>query len=418
MLFIKHKLMRILCVMAAVMMIVSSCGSDTVDEPEAPDAAASLVLHIRSVEQRAPSGETESDGFDRLRIIIINDQGIIEVNRPVSFYNGSATEYYAIYPIAPRQGKYIYVIANPDQAGLDFTPYPEGSNADIRSYLESYSFTPAFSGEPKLVMTDSRFIDAKDLLPGSRATVNLNLVRVATKFSVYITNLRDEDITLRSFSVSSMADRQFLMPHFTGSKGSHPDNGEHIVAASGLMGFDFEGVGTDMHWSDWLREAVDESNIDINDVTVADRRGWIMKYSVPDGTAHSARAFSLGAAPVIAGGATYELPVHYFCESRYGVLDNSTFGGGAARGYEQAYTFDISFSSREGGDKSFTGYRLPNLRALFRNTHVIVNIKAHQEKLTCEVQVVPYVQIDLRPGFGWDKLPDTDEKPDPDLDKN
>lgn len=47
---------------------------------------------------------------------------------------------------------------------------------------------------------------------------------------------------------------------------------------------------------------------------------------------------------------------------------------------------------------------LPNLDTLPRNTHVVINISLNGVNLDCEVDVVPYIGIVLKPGFGFDTL--------------
>lgn len=348
---------------------------------------------------RATGNPDEIEGMKQLRVIILHPNGTVEVNRQIDFSNNPPESYIGIYRVKPAENKKIYAIANPGSTGFDFDAYTEGS--EMESALESHVFT--FDSSIPVSMSDSREIAAKDLKAGERTEVELNLARIATKFTVVITNNRLEKVTLKNFSISSLAEKQYLMPHFTGT-----DN-QHIVSNDGLKGFDWDGGLTGMHWSDWLRLAVEESQAAPTDQTLADRRGWIMKYNVPDDAGHQARPFSLPTScemPVEGGKLT--LPIHYFAESRSGLRPSSSFGGGAAAGFEQNYTFNVGFNSDESGEKQFENQVLPNVRALFRNTHVVLNITLHQQKVTCVVSVLPYCIIDLRPGFGWDQLPEKD----------
>ncbi len=401
-------------------MVMAACSS-AIEEPQSTDApvdehSATLILKVDRVD--APSRAADNDNIESastLRIIIVGSN-TVELNRLVDLdsYTPKGSEVYiGVYKLKPNENKTIYAIANPENCGFDFDSYPEGSTANISDALNSHAFT--FNPNAPIPMSDSREIKASDITNGSRCETTLNLVRVATKFSVNITNKRSENVTLNSFSVSGLASVEYLMPHFSGT------NGQYIVNTNGLMGFDFPNAGTDMHWSDWLKLASDESQANPTDNQLADTRGWIIKYAVPTNAGIASRRFSLNDADAtgitIAKDKTVALPTHYFAESKSGIISSSSFGNGAASGWEQHYTFDIQFSSADtpGGTILFSNQPFNNLRALFRNTHVVLNITINQHKLDIAVRVVPYASVELRPEFGWPTLPDYDEKPDPDI---
>lgn len=389
-------------------LLAAACAPDRgADEPRPETSDAQAVLSLRvgiaDAASRAPKASSV-EAMRQLRVVILRPGGEVEVNYLADFGTTSPRDYFGIFRLRPGEDKKIYAIANPASTGFPFDSYPEGSMG-IEKALEEYEYE--FAPSLPIAMTDSRDIPAATLLPGQRADVGLNVVRVAAKFSVTIRNLRDEDVTLRSFSVSTLAGREYLMPHFTGSTGLH------IVSSRGLEGFDF-GTAKGLHWSDWLRLAVDESQAAPSDTLLADERGWIMKYAVPDNASHARRDFALPDATLIRKGATASLPDQYFAESRSGLKQASDFGLGAAAGLEQSYTYSVAFSSTEGGDKTFSDQPFPNLRALFRNTHVTLLISIYQEKVVTEVSVLPYVSITLEPGFGWDTLPEPETGDDRD----
>ena len=83
-------------------------------------------------------------------------------------------------------------------------------------------------------------------------------------------------------------------------------------------------------------------------------------------------------------------PVFYLPESK------KLKAGSAAYG-EQEYTLKLDMSEN-GKELSFTK-TFPNLEALFRNTHVLVDI-TFTEKDEVKVQVVPYAEVILEPEFG------------------
>lgn len=367
------------------------------------------VDHVDGAIHRSADDDANAaiEGMRQLIIVVLRENGTVEDMRKVDFGGYKFDTYYDVFQVVGGEGKKIYAIANPDATGFDFDNYPAGS-AGFEAAFDSHVYT--FDPSLPIAMTDSRVIDADQLEPGVRTDVNLNLARVATKFSIDITNLRDEEVEITSLTINAVAGRQYAMPHFAG------EDGKYIIDNNGWKGFDF-GELTDMHWSDWLKLAVDESQAAPADTTLADRRGWIVGYSVPADADHQDRPISLPSQVKIAKNTLMAMPVQYFAESRSGLLSNSEFGGGAGAGYEQEYTATINFKSVEGGDKCFDNVVLPNVRALFRNTHVVVHIFLYQEKVKAEVRVVPYVGIVLDPVFGWRSLPADDDKPDPDLRK-
>lgn len=412
-----------------------SAGSDTGGggTPQAPEVTTTLIIRADKVGSLSRTGRAEDtmERLNQLRIIIVSADGTIEVNRTVDLTPiDDMKDFYAIYRLKPAQTKRIYAIGNPASCGFSFDTYAEGSKASFEDDIKNYVFT--FDAKKPITMIDNREVPAEKLIAGKRTNVEMQLVRVGTKFMVNIVNNRDEDVNLTGFKINGLGAKQYLMPHFTGEKGE-TTNGLHVISENGVSGFNFttnptnglaSSTNTDMHWTDWMALAVEESQKAPGDKTLADRRGWIMKYSVPADAGTVTGDYQVSetyAATEVAipKGKNIALNAQYFAETRNGVIANSTFGNGDAAGFEQSYTFNVSFTSGEtvGGEKKFENLKFPNLRALFRNTNVLVNIYLWQEKVTCTVNLVPYANIELRPGFGWDELPDSDENPDPDLQK-
>ena len=112
----------------------------------------------------------------------------------------------------------------------------------------------------------------------------------------------------------------------------------------------------------------------------------------PDGRMIAARGECPGQilfAPKGTGGFGYD-PVFYLPESKKPKAGSATYG-------EQEYTLKLDMSEN-GKELSFTK-TFPNLKALFRNTHVLVDI-TFTEKDEVKVQVVPYAEVILEPEFG------------------
>ena len=370
---------------------MAACASQE-EEPQGSSPGngemALLTVHVTPVDNVYRKGSDNVSSLEimhSLRVVVISD-GKVEVNSP-AVIEGGADEYLQIFKVVPGADKKIYAIANPESTGFPFDDFSEG-DAGMEEELERW----AYDMDPTLpiAMTDSRVIPSSMLTKGRQTKIDMNLVRVATKFTVDITNNRRENVTLTAFSIGSVGMRHYLMPHFTG------EDGKHVINNAGPLGFDF-GTESGLHWSDWLARAVDESQNNPDDVALADRRGWIMKYAVPDGAVGASR--QVVETPVdIPRGSTQRLPAAYFGESRGGVLEGSSFGDGAAAGEEQEYRFAATFRSSDGSEVTFADQKLPNLRSLFRNTHVRVSITLGQNSL--EVDVIPYTEVLLKPDYG------------------
>lgn len=377
---------------------LAACAGDSAldgaEEPQPPRQEELASFTVRVAPADDPASRVSRAGSDvaapletmqTLRVVILSE-GRVEVNS-LAVLGENAHEYFGIFKVTPGVDKKIYAIANPESTGFDFGAYPVGA-AGMEAALESHSYT--LDPSRPIAMTDCRTLAGELIKKGSIVELDMKVVRVAVKFSVDITNNRREDVTLESFSIGSLGMTHYLMPHFTGA------DGKHIVSQEGLSGFDFD-TQKNLHWSDWLALAVEESQASPEDRTLADRRGWIMKYAVPAGAATAARSV-ISAATALPKGAAVQLPVCYAGETASLLTAPSGFGGGAADGFEQGYTFSARFRDAAGNRADFPGVRLPNLRALFRNTHAVVHITLNQHSL--EVDVIPYAEVVLKPDFG------------------
>lgn len=160
-------------------------------------------------------------------------------------------------------------------------------------------------------------------------------------------------------------------------------------------------------WVDWMKKVADESQKHPEDVTLADRRGWIQDYDIPSGQTHEA---VIVRSPTLVPGLTYHVneaptpgekmfPVFYLPESKNLKDGTQEYG-------EQAYTMTLHLTEKnlegETGaseEKEVLFTRLfPNLKALFRNTHILVDVTFWEEGV--KVDVIPYSEVVLNPDFG------------------
>ncbi|MDE5561520.1 MAG: hypothetical protein K2J00_06960, partial [Bacteroidaceae bacterium] len=194
-------------------------------------------------------------------------------------------------------------------------------------------------------------------------------------------------------------------PHLDENAGVYKagNDGKGVKTAFVIDGRD--GV---LDWIDWLRYIAEESQMNQSDVELADRRGWILEYAIPQGAQQTAahdvlQAANDGNALVLAQGKTTGMTTFYLPESR-NLVANSTF----APELEQEYMMNLVLTEKHGNSintRTFSGIRLPNLRALFRNTHVKVNITIESNILEVIVDLAPYTSKELKPVFGLDVQP-------------
>lgn len=190
-------------------------------------------------------------------------------------------------------------------------------------------------------------------------------------------NRRGEDVIVRDFTIASHADKNFLM--------AHVDDSEQNRQL-------FNGKS----WIDWLREVSDNSSED-DDYATTEAAGWLKDYRLP-AQANKQLAYTFSS-PVTVAAAQFD-------ESHLDDIKPGTASGtfylpesknvkaGTTDG-EQEYTLTLNI---EGHSEPFVR-KLPNLKALFRNTNVVVNITM-DKNLEMTVDVIPFTSVSITPDFG------------------
>lgn len=395
--FFRH-IMALLCVALAVAVTACGRGNDMPQEP-AESQGLFLVCNIGMVgSTRASTPLPDNEKMHSLRIVVLNDKGIVENNEYFTF--ASCETYARIMVLKSRSNKKFYLFANEESvsdmqcepAGIslsgslhDYLESVTEGTADFKTTIAAVNYIPDFSKPiPLNAMYDVEIPEGVGFLEK-----DFWLVRAAAKFTFTFINKRKyTDITIDKFEVNGIADRQFLMPKFTG--GNTPV---------------FTGFPT---WIDWLRDVSDKTQIDPDDPT-ADESGWLTGYDIPDETVTGklsyTTSFIINPTPANAVRGE-EIANLYCCESKnrlsgaVGVVDN-----------EQQYTVHLECSGKFGDtDEQRTfDIPLPNLRALFRNTnpHVIISFTEKEFEVNAVVDVVPYRGCILDPYFGLAPKQDT-----------
>lgn len=394
----------VVCLTICLLPLVAACSNQDDSQPEGGNA--SLLLNIATIAQTR-EGQTLADNerMHSVRIVVLNADRAVEHNR---FYSlgGAQDEKSILLKVTPGEKK-IFLFANEESVSrvesvtsgspsppltAFFSNYQTGSSG-FEAQVNTLYFTPDYTGGKPIPMSSMYTIEVPD-----RGVVEKTfyVVRVATKFDVSITNNRPEAVTLKSFSVSSIADKSYLYPHFTGEAGIITDSGKHGFIFN--EDCSFNETDNALSWVEWLAKTCEESQTK-PEPPQADKRGWIMEYALPSGTNPKTVGWNLTgleSSTMAAYGGKLKLPTQYCPESR-NIAQGESFKpfNPAAQNIEQQYQIEINLS--DGTEHTFAE-ALPNLRALFRNTHVVINITLNKKDIV--VDVIPYGEVKLDPIFG------------------
>lgn len=380
----------VICLTAFALLFMVACSSQ---EESLPDnvTEAVLYLNIATIGQtRASTAELpDNEKMNSVRVVVLHAaDGTVEHNRHFSL-EGAQAQKTILLKVTPNEKKKIFLFANEESVSTVEGVTVEGENQTLTAFFNSYTegmpgfeavvnnlyFAPDYSGGKPIPMSSMYEIDfpEKGNFDGT-----FYVVRVATKFMVNFMNWRGEEVIVDNFTIASHADKNFLMAHVNDS-----EQNEQL----------FNGKT----WIDWLKEVSDASS-ENDDYAVTEAAGWLKDYELP---AQADKAITYTHGTVTVGkptvdidnpdnskpGVAKNIPVFYLPESK-------SPKAGATDG-EQEYTLTIKITGR---DEPFV-CKLPNLKALFRNTHVVVDITMYNSNEII-VDVIPYSEIILEPEFG------------------
>lgn len=385
----------VVCLAAFTLPFMVACSSQEESLP-ANDTEAALYLNVSTLEQ-SRSGETanlpDNEQMHSVRVVVLHADGSVEHNRHYSL-EGAQAQKYIILKVSPNEKKQIFLFANEESVSV--VEGVTGGEQTLTGFFSSYTknsegfetavnglyFTPDYSDNNPIPMSSMYEIDEIDFTEG-RFEGTFYLVRVATKFTVNFMNWRDEEVTVENFTLERHADKNFLMAHVRNT-----DQNTEL----------FDGET----WIKWLKKVSDASS-ENDSYETTEATGWLKDYELP-ATADKAKTYTNGEVSVgkptvdmgspdrLKPGVAKNVPVFYLPESM-------NPKAGATDG-EQEYkmTINIKEGEEEAKVKSFS-FTLPNLKALFRNTHVIVNITLLND-MEIVVDVIPYSEVKLDPVFG------------------
>ena len=364
-----------------------------------------LVLRISPLSSNG--GDNIGNRYEKiksLRIIILSD-GAIEVNEYIDKPEMSASGFNYIRQITAGK-KDIYLIANENSVtGIKYykdddmslpadlptnlydllekySPNVEGSEAgaDFENVINSVYFSSPYN-ESEEQKNDvylpyvSHYSDIQVKDNETSDPIQMYLVPVATKFIFNFYNYRPATVNINGISMKSVNEHNFLVPHVGETDLKKTFNGEEY------------------DWIEWLAKVSEAShnytgfsdNVDFND-----KYGWISDYEMPTPTIKKETVFVKGGNeekyPVSKGinedtPSTLSLGPYYRPESRNLKETNLNTveedgDNEATNPNEQMYYLTLSLKDTAPGETppEFTDVPISNLKALFRNTCVIINV--------------------------------------------
>ncbi len=377
----------VICLAALPLPLMVACSSQEESLLE-EISEATLYLNIEPVGLTRAGIATlpDNEKMHNVRVIVLHENGTVEHNRYYAL-EGSQVQKFILLKVTPNEKKKIYLFANEESvsamegvAGVNstltafFNNYTEGMPG-FEAAVSNLYFAPDYSGGKPIPMSSMYEINfpEKGNFDGT-----FYVIRVATKFMVNFMNWRGEEVIVENFTIANHADKNFLMAHVNDS-----EQNEEL----------FNGKT----WIDWLKEVSDASSED-DDYATTEAAGWLKDYELPEQAdkekTYTHERVTVGLPTVDIDnpnnskpGVAKNIPVFYLPESK-------SPKAGATDG-EQEYTLTIKINGR---DEPFV-CKLPNLKALFRNTHVVVDITMYNSNEII-VDVIPYSEVKLEPEFG------------------
>lgn len=381
----------VVCLAAFTLPFMVACSSQEESLPENVEEAV-LYLNIEPIGQTraGAAGLSDNEKMHSLRVVVLHEDKTMEHNR---FYKieGAQDQKFVTLKVTPNEKKWIYLFANEESVSSVKGVTIPGGGTELAAFFNSYKaerkdgfeaevnklyFAPDYT--KAIPMSSVYEIDFKE----GREDYQFYLVRAATKFTYRFKNFRSDAVMVNSISVSEIADNSYLMAHKQKQTMSFTEEDNSI---------------SDLFWIDWLKKVSDESQMYPEDnKTLVEKRGWIMDYDIPGKAVQ---------APITQTDLNLSVPkatntdvnqeqgilyTFYLPESKNLMKPDEPYG-------EQQYEMTLGLTDEHGEQKSFN-FAFDNLKALFRNTNVVIDVIMYDREVV--VDVIPYSEVVLEPEFG------------------
>lgn len=416
----------------------TSCVYDYYDDEEDPDVSlgteyadrAFLALHVSPVDTRGATSGNVTERIKTLRVIVLNNKDgkdSVEYNKLISLGDLGFTPSYFTYdmmlPTIPGN-KRLYFIANEKSVGSFMMDTNSSSSGELSAWLDSFQPKSAdetfdqtaknFENTINSIYFAPQYIanDGHIFLPYTSYYGNLNvdkgkvkevtayLVPVATKFTFKFINNRTYGVGVNEISLSKKNRDNFLFAH---------------VGSSDSCKI-FVDDNQSYYWVDWLAKVAEESHNHQSSVgdneLFNSKYGWIKDYSMPT-TDYEDAKFLESLEPTVSGKTvtgvegspdysetpgTLELGPFYVPESRYEIPFTDESGQTVT---EQSYGLTLGLVDTKPNGKpapTFENVTIDNLKALFRNTSVVITVVMSEGTIDAYAEINPWTQ---KTANGW-----------------
>lgn len=377
-----------------------------------------LQLNIQPLSSSSSASPTEK--IKSVRVIVIkrgegSAPDSIEHNRLIQVPYMPAKDYSYILRLNSSQGlKDIYVIANESSVAPGLSNALDGyaenqPSGDFVDWIDDYAFAPVYTPDDNNDLYLPYSFSRTGLEPkaGTLNTVNAWLIPVATKFVFNFTNNRSYDVNVKGISMAYANQSNYLL--------GHPGSGEITKQYN----------GKDLYWADWLAE-ISKNSWNYPDFSGNEgyngEVGWISDYFLPSPDDYGVFTFIAegsddwfpvdaattqeedGVETIIPG--KHSTPVYYLPESsnfiRLGSdLTDSTPGEGDGDSEAPEQRFYLTILLEDTGPSNaplFKDVAIPNLKALFRNTYVIIDLTMSEGDIEVYAEIAPWTP---KTANGW-----------------
>lgn len=373
------------CLAALTLPLTLVCCSHEECFPE-DTTDVTLMLNIETIEETRAVNTTlpDNEKMHSVRVMILHENGTVEHNKYYPL-EGARGQKNILLKVKPNEKKKIYLFAN-EESVSELEGIADGGKS-LSSFLDSYGsgssgfneavndlyFTPDYIGK-SIPMTSSYEVDIPE---EGLVEKTFYMVRVATKFTINFFNMRGEAVQVENFSIGRYADKNFLMAHVN----SYPESDQYST------------------WIDWLKVVSDASS-ENDDYVTTEAAGWLKDYELPRQARHQLSynsSSALTVAPAVFDEDNLEDIKPGKASDTFYLPESKNLKEGASD-EEQGYTLTINITGAPGPFVC----KLPNLKALFRNTHVVVNVTMNKN-LEFAVDVIPFSSVSLTPDYGLNR---------------
>ena len=290
--------------------------------------------------------ETDGEKMQTLRIIIVRPNGKVEHNKFIDLTSPAMTAVHK-FEVVGREEKTIWLIANENNPAVtfDFGSLTPGST--VAASVFEAELIQLNSNDENVSFPLPMSSVSKVKVPGSDYSKNLQIVRAATKFTYIIANNTSNPLYLSSLKINKGARKEYLFPRITSSSswGDYTDGGTTVTVPDGML---------------------------------------IEDYEVPLIGNNEYYEFQKACAVTIGAGAEVKVDPFFLLEGKY--TDSASEG--------KNYSTTLTINGLDYSDY------LPDLPQLPRNTHAVVRAKFSEIGISLKVEVLPYGEVILEPGFG------------------